>query len=494
MIKRGAGVLASVTSLFGEFGIGDFDAEEFLKGLAEMGFSWWQVLPLCPSGEGNSPYSGCSAFAGNYLLISPKLLCADGLLDDESLQESKYKQVCYKTDYEFAKWGKKLLLKKAYSLHENDLADALTQYAKKNDWAVDYAYFMTAKEVFESKAWWEWPREIKYRTDLSELKKNYAFLMGYYLFEQMVFDSQWQRLRQKAAEFGIKIMGDMPMYVSLDSADVWANPKYFQLNEQFKPIRVAGVPPDYFSADGQLWGNPLYDYGRMREDDFSWWRKRIMRASLQFDALRLDHFRAFYEYYSIEAGAENAKNGVWVKGPGEDLFQSIQPYLNGMELVAEDLGIIDDGVRDLLNTLQLPCMRVMQFAFEGDDNLHLPHNYPQNCVAYTATHDNNTTLGFLYETNEWVRKNALAYTRAFNGNWGEGGKYAPAVRAFIETLWQSAAALCVIPIQDMLGYGADCRLNIPGIAEGNWTYCLTKQAFEEIDKKYFKELNKIYKR
>lgn len=498
-MKRGSGVLLNVSSLPSEFGIGDFseNADYFLSLIRDMGFSWWQILPLNEPGLGNSPYSSCSAFALNYLYVDPIQLEKCGLIEKCDIEHIKYRGEPYKVDYEYAKVCKKDILKWAYSKLPFDIQLEMDNYLiKQRFWLNDYAIYKVIKDMNGQKAWYEWEDKYKFRKNIvdKEFIKEYHNEYYFYVFEQYILDMQWARVRRQAANLRIGIIGDMPIYVSKDSVDVWANSDLFQLDKDLNPTKVAGVPPDYFAEDGQLWGNPLYNYELMAKDGFDWFMMRFQRNFELVDALRLDHFRGFVSYWAVDANSTTAKNGEWIEGPQNKIFSRVKKKYANKLIIAEDLGIIDDEVRKYVDKTGYMCMRVMQFGFDGDDSLHLPHNYPINCIAYTATHDNNTTLGWLYELEEYERSNALKYCGFEGFGWGAGGGDCVSTKAFIKTLFASSAKIAIVPLQDLCGYGGDTRMNIPGVAEGNWTYRATYSAFSEINRDYILELNNMYKR
>jgi len=293
---------------------------------------------------------------------------------------------------------------------------------------------------------------------------------------------------------GVKIFGYLPMYISLNSSDVWANKKMFDLNDDGKPNCVAGVPPDYFSAEGQKWGNPLYNWAEMKKDGYTWWMNRLESSFLLYDVVRIDHFRAFSAYWSVPVEAPTAVTGKWIDGPGMDFFGKVIDKFGGDRIIAEDLGIIDDGVIKLIEDTGFPCMRVMQFGFDFTDNMHLPHNHPRNSVAYTGTHDNNTALGYLWEATPEERAYVLDYCNFSGGDWAVGGFYNTSVKAMIKTLWSSPANLCIVPVQDLCGFGKDTKMNVPGVPNGNWAFRISEEQLENIDTKWIKNLNKTYHR
>lgn len=486
----------SISSLPSEYGIGGFgeETEQFIKFIKECGFSALQVLPFNLPDFGNSPYGSCSAFAGNYLYIDPKRLFDMGYLSEEELLKCKYNGSPFTVDYDFVLKIKKQMLKNAFKRAMPLIEQDLDIFAKNNSWALDYALFMTIKDKNGGACWKDWSSEEKdYKLAFSNFNqyKNGAY---FYLFEQYIFSLQYSKIKAFAENLGVAIIGDIPIYVASDSVDVWKNPTLFSLNDDFSQKEVAGVPPDDFSADGQLWGNPVYDWEAHKKNGFSWWLSRLERTLELYDAVRIDHFRGFASYYSISADALDAKNGVWKKGPANDLFDLVLERFDKERIIAEDLGTYSKDVAELLESTKIKGMRVVQFGFLGGESTHLPHNYPENCIAYIGTHDNNTLLGWIWDMNDEQRKYALEYC-GFKGNdWGKGGYYSPSCRAVIETVWRTSASVCVIPFQDLCGFGSDARMNIPGVPKDNWRFRTTFETIEQIDKEYFKRINNLFYR
>lgn len=496
-MERCAGVLLNVSSLPGKYGIGGFscNAEYFLNEFAGMGFSVWQTLPITSLGIGDSPYSGISTYAGNALYIDPERL--DGLLNKEELREAEYKGGIYLTDYAYAYEAKGRLLRLAYSRATEEIKTEVKAFAAENPWVTDYAVFMVLKEQNGGKMWTEWGEYAKYTPALvKKIMAEHPEEVGYFLFEQYYFFKQWKVIKTYANELGIKVFGDLPIYVSLDSVDVWANTEMFKLDKDFKPTEVAGVPPDYFAEDGQLWGNPLYDYDAMKKDGYKWWINRIRHASEMYDIVRIDHFRGLYEYWAIPAGAVTAKEGKWRKGPQKELFDILKKEIPDVEIIAEDLGIIDENVERFLHDTNFYGMRVMQFGFDGDKkNKHLPHNYVKECVAYTATHDNDTTLGWLLSLDRNTLENALNYVDcSAEYGWADGAGKCRATRAFIKAIMSSVADVAIVPMQDLCGYGSDTRMNTPGQASGCWRYRTNYSALNEIDHSFIRRMILTYGR
>lgn len=495
---RASGVLMHITSLPSRYAVGVMGSEtkRFIRKIKDMGFSYWQVLPLNSPDFYGSPYASNAAFAISHLLIDPDGLKALGLIGEGELERFAYKGSPYTADYEFADKSRTELLKIAYKNINDDIKNKIDLFCGENPWCESYSLFMSAKEKFNNKPWYLWDEKFacyeKALENSDELKES----QNYYKFVQYIAFLQWREIKQYANENGVKILGDMPIYVSTDSADVWSNTELFQIDKRtFKRKKVSGVPPDYFSADGQLWGNPLYDWVAMQKDNYRWWCDRIKFSLKLFDTVRIDHFRAFASYWAVPAESQTAKNGEWQKGPGINLFNKIKEEIGEVPIVAEDLGVFGEDVIELLDDTQFPGMRVIQFGFDpGGDSTHLPHNYPLNTIAYVGTHDNNTLLGWLWEATPEEREFALRYCSFDGENWGEGGFYSQSCRKIIETVWRSSAKLAVISYQDMCGFGSDARMNVPGRASGNWQFRTTQETINQIDSDYYKKINDLFRR
>ena len=475
-MTRKSGVLMHISSLFGDYSIGSFgsEAKYFIDFLAECGFSYWQVLPFCMVDECNSPYKSYSTFGGNPYFVDLGIIFAKGLITEEELSAHR-QQNPYVCEYVRLYHTRVELLKKAASRVKD--RSEIEEFAAKDPYISNFCEFMALKDANSELSWWEW----KNTTPDPEVVFAWKFI-------QYEFFTQWAEIKKYANSKGIKIMGDIPIYVSLDSCDVWSNKEQYLLDEEGKPTKVAGVPPDYFSEEGQLWGNPLYNWDVMKQDGYKWWCDRISHMSKMFDAVRIDHFRGIESFWAVPADAKTAKAGSWVKGPGMDLINAIKSVAGDTEIIAEDLGDITPEVYKLVEDSGFPGMRVFQFGFLNDgDSSHKPHNYPSNCVAYTGTHDNNTLLGYLWELDDLSREKMLAYC-------GHSDRWESGCESIIRTMFQSHAKLVIMPIQDLLGYGSDTRLNIPGKADGNWAYRITREQLDGIDKNRFKQLNKTYAR
>lgn len=465
-----------ISSLFGDYSIGSFscDAKYFIDFLADCGFSYWQVLPFCMVDECNSPYKSYSAFGGNPYFVDLDTLYKKDLITDEE-KDTYRQQTPYVCEFVRLYHTRLDLLRKA-SKRVKDKA-LIEEFINSEPYLYKFCEFMALKETNGEKPWYEWE---------CDTYEEETFFM--WAFIQYEFFTQWSDIKKYANQKGIKIIGDIPIYVSLDSSDVWSNKEQFCLDKDNRPTLVAGVPPDYFSADGQLWGNPLYNFNVMKRDGYKWWSDRIKHMSKMFDAVRIDHFRAIESYWQVPGDAKTAKNGKWEKGPGMELVNVIKDAAGKTEIIAEDLGDITDEVRALVEMSGFCGMRVFQFGFLSDgDSLHKPHNYPFNSVAYTGTHDNNTLLGYLWELDGEKRESMLSYC-GHTKSWESG------CESIIRTMFQSHAGLVIFPIQDLLGYGSDTRLNIPGKADGNWQYRLTRDQLDSIDRKYYKKLNCMYSR
>lgn len=487
-----------ITSLPGPFGVGCFgkEANSFVDFLNEAGFSIWQVLPFHPIDKANSPYKSESAFAGNWLFIDPRGLALDGLVTLGDIEKCIYNSTPYTADYEFAKRAKMQLLRLAFKNAGEEVKSAAKAFAKEHFWAEDYALFKAVKEFNNNAPWWMWAEHLRDYEACRKNKNQFKEEAEFWLFVQYIFFKQLHELKKYANQRGVKILGDMPIYVAMDSADVWSNMKLFEIDKStFLPREVAGVPPDYFSADGQLWGNPLYNWEEMQANGYSWWIKRLGAEMETYDIVRIDHFRGLESYWAVKNGSKTARDGQWKKGPGMKLFDAVNKAYSNPNIIAEDLGSFDQEVAKLLEASGFPGIRVIQFAFDGNSsNEHIPHNYCKNLVACLGTHDNNTLLGWLYEMQESQRKTVLDYCGFKTNDWGVGGYQAPACRRIIETVWGSTANTAIISFQDMCGFGSDARMNIPGVAKNNWRFRTTKETIDNVDKAYFKKINQLYGR
>lgn len=491
---RKAGILLPISALPSRYGIGGFTTEayEFVDFLKSAGQSYWQILPVGPTGFGDSPYQSFSSFAGNPYYIGLDELIKEGLLTKEECGaeecENSQRSIDYKRIYD----TRIKLLHKAYDRwtrkDEQEYKDFLGGNVR---WLEDYALFMAIKGYYGGRPWYEWDYEIKIGNP-HEKEKMYEKLekeVDFWRFVQYKFFSQWKRLKSYANENGIKIIGDIPIYVAYDSADVWANSALFQLDADKTPLAVAGCPPDGFSKTGQLWGNPLYKWEIHKESSFKWWVYRIEHCFLLFDVLRIDHFRGFDEYYSIEYGRIDATKGEWQNGPKMALFDAIFKKLGEKEIIAEDLGFITNGVRELLDACGYPGMRVFQFGFDKRDtspkNEHLPHNYDKNSVAYTGTHDNPTIVSWFFEISKEEREDVRNYLC---------DHYTPDSEIhlpIIGAVMRSSAELCVIPIQDYLGLDSRARINTPSSIGSNWTWRLCSNDIDENLAKRIYEITRL---
>lgn len=464
---RESGILMHITSLPGPYGIGSMGAcaYDFVDFLESAGQRCWQILPLCPTGYGDSPYQSFSTFAGNPYLIDLDTLVAEGLLLAEELEGIQWSTEENRVDFGLLYNNRNALLRKAYSRFIPD--KGYSEFIKDNaDWLDDYALFMALKEKFDGTDWQKWTLILMMRLPevLDAYRQELAGGIRFQQFLQYQFRRQWQALRRYANGKGIQIIGDVPIYVPLDSADVWANPFIFQLDPSRRPRMVAGCPPDSFSADGQLWGNPLYDWDAMKRSGYDWWIRRLRAAAQMYDVVRLDHFRGFESYWAIPAGEKTAENGEWKKGPGLDFIRAIQESLPDLKFIAEDLGFVTREVRQLQLDSGYPGMKVMEFAFDSrEDGNYLPHLYPENSVVYSGTHDNLTLT-------QWFEEAApadVAAARAYLGLNEEEGY----VWGMIRGCMSSVSRLCVIQMQDYLGLGGEARMNFPGtLSSNNWTW------------------------
>ncbi|MDD4716714.1 MAG: 4-alpha-glucanotransferase [Eubacteriales bacterium] len=499
-MKRSSGVLLHISSLPGKWGIGKFgkSAIDFAGFLKKAGFSYWQVLPFNPVGEGNSPYMSFSAFAGYIGFIDPEELVDDGLIYPYEIKIFEYHGSEYLTDYDFSYSRTLEMLKFAYMRITSETRSAIAEFSEENkEWLDDYALFMSLREREGNKPFWLWSDPDLVRRDPSALKSAFSRdkeSIAFWKFAQYIFYRQWFRTKAAINELGIEMIGDMPIYVSMDSSDVWAHPEYFRLDRDLTPEVVAGVPPDYFAADGQLWGNPIYDWDKLESDEFKWWTDRIALSFKSFDHVRIDHFRGFESFWEVDAKAKTAKTGKWVKGPAMKLFNKVKEVMGEVNIIAEDLGDITDEVVTFLSESGFPGMKVIQFGFDASaDSPHLPHNHERNCIAYSGTHDNNTILGWLWEASERNRDYALEYC-GFHGDWGTGGPFSGSVKAILRTLWQSSADVVIVPMQDICGFGSDARMNVPGVPSGNWRFRITGSALADLPADHWRRQNLVFRR
>ena len=477
--SRVSGILLHPTSLPSPFGIGDLgsSAYRFIDFLADADQQIWQILPLGPTGFGNSPYLAYSALAGNPLLISPEKLLGENLLTQEDLNQlSGYS--LDRVDYDAVIATKLPLLKKAAAkfeqqANESDLEKFYQFCERHSDWLDDYALFMAIKEANEGKSWYQWSKPLASRqpealTQTASELKDQVFL---HKFMQYLFFTQWQELKHYANEKGISIFGDIPIYVAHDSADVWSHPEIFRLDDQTgEPTLMAGVPPDYFSSTGQLWGNPVYDWDELEKTDFHWWIRRVEAILEYVDIIRIDHFRGFEAYWAVAQGETTAMNGKWLKAPGEKFFELLKEKLGELPIVAEDLGVITPEVESLRDQFNFPGMKILHFAFDSDrDNAFLPYNYTTNCIVYTGTHDNDTTVGWFNSRDHHGQAQVVDYLGCLCN---DGIHW-----ALIRLAMGSVAKTAIFPFQDVLGLGTDTKMNTPSTSKGNWEWRCRQEAF-----------------
>ena len=491
---RRNGMLLPIASLPSPYGIGGFSKEayEFIDLLEETGQKLWQILPLGPTSYGDSPYQSFSTFAGNPYFIDLDTLAEKGWLTKEACEASDYGDNESYIDYGRIYNSRFVLLKQAF-LNSDILSDEkFTEFCKANQhWLPDFALYMALKNQNDGKSWIEWEEEIRLRKPeaVECYKRELEEECNFYKFLQYEFHEQWTKVKEYAHKKGIQIVGDVPIYVAFDSADTWANPELFQLDEKNLPLGVAGCPPDAFSATGQLWGNPLYNWAYHKKTGYDWWLKRIAYCFDLYDIVRIDHFRGFDEYYSIPYGDETAVNGHWEKGPGMDLFNTVKEKLGELDIIAEDLGFLTESVFQLLKDSGYPGMKVLQFAFDpSEDSDYLTYKYQRNCVVYTGTHDNDTTAGWFEKLSDGDKEVALRYMNSF---------YTPKEEQhwdLIALAMRSTADTCIIPVQDFLGLGSEARINMPSTLGDNWKWRMTKGAFSEELKEKIRRMTKLYGR
>ena len=495
--KRAAGILLPISSLPSKYGIGCFSksAYEFVDQLEAAGQSYWQILPLGPTSYGDSPYQTISTFAGNPYFVCLEDLIEEGVLTEEECDAVNFGDHPSYVDYGKLYEGRFGLLRKAYersNIYENP---QFHEFCNANYWWLDdYALFMAVKKRFDGKAWSEWAKDIRLRWEnaLDYYRRELYFDIEFYKYIQFKFQEQWKKLKTYANEKDIKIIGDIPIYVAFDSADTWANPQNYQFDEENLPVAVAGCPPDAFSATGQLWGNPLYKWDYHKSQNYDWWVQRVNHCFEMYDVVRIDHFRGFDEYYSIPYGDLTAEIGHWEKGPGMDLFNTIKNRLGEKQIIAEDLGYMTDTVRELVKDSCYPNMKVLEFAFDSRDlgsaSDYLPHNYPNNCVVYTGTHDNET-LASWYKT---IRPEERQMVKDYLHNQKVTEKTVHT--EMIVLAMRSVADTCIIPIQDYFGYDNSARMNHPSTTGSNWKWRLAEGEITEEMLKEIGELTRIYGR
>ena len=481
---RESGILMHITSLPGAYGVGTMGKEafRFVDFLKEAGQTNWQILPLTPTGYGDSPYQSCSTYAGNSYLIDLELLIEEGLLNREEVASIQWASREDKVDFGLLYTNREKMLRLAYSRFMG--SEAFDNFCQENSrWLSDFALFMALKAKFQGKPWYQWEEKLKFRDadTLWEIRRELKEEIRFYSFVQYLFHRQWEALRDYAHEAGVKIIGDVPIYVPYDSVDVWSNPELFQLDETLTPASVAGVPPDAFTADGQLWGNPLYRWDVMAKNGYVWWINRLAAAQQRYDVVRFDHFRGFEAYWAVPNGEATARNGKWITGPGMDFIQTIQRELPQLLLIAEDLGFLTQEVLDLRDHSGLPGMKVLEFAFDSrEPSDYLPHTYPANSVCYTGTHD-NMTMRQWFET---ASQEAIDYATEYMAlSEAEG-----LVWGTIRTAMASVSNLCVVQMQDYLNLGGQARMNFPGTqTDANWTWrMLPGQTTAELAEKIHK--------
>lgn len=491
---RASGILMGISSIPSKYGIGCFSKEayEFVDQLEQAGQQYWQILPLGPTGYGDSPYQSVSTFAGNPYFINLEDLIEKGLLTRGECESCDWGGSESYVDYEKMYMSRYKLLRKAYERadlsKDEDYADFLKE---EQNWLTDYCLFMAIKNDQKGICWIDWPEELKDRHSkaVKEAEKELEEEIDFYRFQQYCFTTQWRKLKAYANEKGISIIGDVPIYVALDSSDAWANPEMLQFDKDHNPKSVAGCPPDAFSATGQLWGNPLYDWKKLKATGYDWWVQRMQHCLELYDVVRIDHFRGFDEYYAIPYGETTAQKGKWEKGPGMDLFNILNKKIENLRVIAEDLGFLTKSVLEMLKESGYPGMKVLQFAFDGSENSsYLPYKYEHNCVVYTGTHDNETTKGWLENLQghdrDFVREYINCYEVPVND----------CVWALIRTALASVADLAIIPIQDYLCLGNEARMNVPATLGDNWKWRLTKGQISDMILYHMREVTRIYGR
>lgn len=482
---RSSGILMHISSLPSPYGIGTMgkEAKKFVDFLVKAGQRYWQVLPICPTSYGDSPYQSFSSFAGNPYFIDLDILCKEKLLRKAECEACDWGKDLTRVDYDILYKNRYPLLHKAFERFQKKIPEDYKGFCEQQeDWLEDYALFMALKDTHQGASWIEWEPELKKREEdaVTQARQELAEEIDFWKMLQYLFYKQWHSLKQYANDRGIRMIGDLPIYVALDSADVWANPKQFYLDEELLPIDVAGCPPDAFSEDGQLWGNPLFRWDVMKKDGYRWWTRRIDKVSKLFDVVRIDHFRGFDSYYAIPYGDTTARNGKWREGPGIELFRSIEEKLGKLDIIAEDLGYLTESVRKLLADSGFPGMKLIQFAFDSrEDGDYLPHNYTRNSVVYAGTHDNDTILGWM----KTAPRSCVAYAKEYLRLTQEEGYHWGVMRA----VWSSVCDTAVVTMQDLLGLSSVGRMNTPSTLGCNWMWRMKAGA---IDSKLTKKIRK----
>ena len=493
-MMRASGVLLPITSIPSDYGIGCFSKEAyaFVDQLIAAGQKYWQILPLGPTGYGDSPYQSFSTFAGNPYFIDLEVFIRDGLLSESECRACDWGGSPAYVDYDKVFDSRFKLLRKAFERYDCGRDEEFGKFVRMNGyWLEDYCLYMAVKNDLDGIGWHEWPEELKDRHPgaIQEARERLGEELQFYRFQQYWFYKQWYWLRSYANNNGVKIIGDMPIYVAFDSADTWANPLLFQFDEENKPLAVAGCPPDGFSATGQLWGNPLYSWEYHRNSEYSWWIQRMSHCMELYDVVRIDHFRGFDEYYSIPYGDKTAEYGHWEKGPGLELFHVLMEKVENLDVIAEDLGFLTESVLQMVKDTGFPGMKVLQFAFDNsEDSTYLPHKYDKNCVVYTGTHDNETTKGWY----EGLYGHDLDFVRAYTAC--EDKQIDDCVWALIRTALASVADLAVIPVQDYLCLGNEARMNTPSTLGDNWKWRLTKNQLSGGVIERMRAMTKLYGR
>ncbi len=490
---RKSGILLHISSLPSRYGIGRMGkaAYDFVDFLQESETAYWQILPLSPTSYGDSPYQSFSVYAGNPYFIDFETLEQQGLLEHEDYASMLWQRDAETVDYELLYRSNITVLRRAFAKFKEKSPRGYRTFKTHNkDWLPEYALFMALKAAHEGAPWYEWEPELAQREKaaLEKAKTEYADEIELYCFIQFIFSQQWTALKKYANQHSIQIIGDMPIYVSYDSTEVWASPELFDLDKEKKPVEVAGCPPDPFAVEGQLWGNPLYDWEYHAKTNYAWWTARLKHAASLYDIVRIDHFRGFESYYAVPYGSPNAIKGRWRKGPNKKLFQTVGKELGSLNIIAEDLGFITPAVRNMLKALHYPGMKVLQFGFDSDpDNEHLPHNFQNpHCVVYTGTHDNETLKGWLESSAKSTLKYAKKYLRV--------SRKADIPDAMIACAWQSIAELAVAQMQDFLHEEKSARMNTPSTLGGNWQYRTSEEDFSPELAKQIRKLNRTYGR
>ncbi|WP_319202951.1 4-alpha-glucanotransferase [uncultured Ilyobacter sp.] len=494
--QRSSGIIMHISSLHGKYGIGDLGrpAYEFVDFIADAGQKLWQILPMGPTGYGDSPYQSFSAFAGNHYFIDMESLVEKGFLEESDLTSLIDGNIEESVDFGLIHREKMRLLRRAYDSYlQTEQWEEVEEFKKNSEyWIEDYCLFMALKKNFGFTQWQKWPKDFRYmkKSVIKETEMDLCYEMEFHLFLQYIFYEQWQKLKNYANSKDIKIIGDIPIFVASDSVDAWSKSKMFLFDKYKRPKKLSGAPPDMFSKDGQFWGNPLYDWNYMEKTGYRWWLERVKNSFNLYDTIRIDHFRGFESFWTVRYGKKTARKGRWEKGPGMKLFGKINRSLGELPIIAEDLGFLTPKVRELLRDSGYPGMKILEFAFDtNSENEYLPHRYPKNCVAYTGTHDNDTVIGWYRGLDDFYRGICDRYLKNMPEVESEEINW-----KCIEAIWSSRAVMTITQMQDVIGLGSEARMNFPATSWGNWKWRIKKEDLKKETALRLKKITEKYNR